>query len=93
MSRTVSLQQPVGKEVVIRILSIGTLPSPAMMSQEGMGTYAQQLTIFMGYGIRNLLSHRIGVCLTLPLGLADSLADMTSPGRPVIRRYTSITKT
>lgn len=58
-----------------------------------MDTYAYQLSIFMGYGIWNQHLHGICVCATLPLGLADSLADMTRPGRPVIRRYTSITKT
>lgn len=58
-----------------------------------MGTYAQQLSIFMGYGIWDQHLHGICVCVTFPLGLADSLADMTRPGRPVIRRYTSITKT
>lgn len=44
-----------------------------------MGTYAQQLSIFiMGYGIWNQHLHGICVCVTLPLGLADSLADMTT---------------
>lgn len=51
MPETVSLEQLLGKEVVVKIFSIGTLPPPAMMSQEGIGTYAQQLTILIGYGI------------------------------------------
>lgn len=43
-----------------------------------MDTYAYQLSIFMGYGIWNQHLHGICVCVTLPLGLADSLADMTT---------------
>lgn len=57
MPRTVSPEQLLGRgEVVVKILSIGTLPPPAMMSQEGIGTYAQQLTILMGYGLWNMES-------------------------------------
>lgn len=37
MPRTVSLEQLLGKEVVVKILSIGTLPSPAMIVSRGHG--------------------------------------------------------
>lgn len=43
-----------------------------------MDTYAYQLTIFMGYGIWNQHLYGIYVCVSLPLDLADSLADMTT---------------
>lgn len=57
MPETVSLEQLLGRgEVVVKILSIGTLPSPAMMVLRGHGhicpaTYYTYGIWIMEYGI------------------------------------------